>query len=156
MQDFPQKLTDERILVAKTQTTARCNVPITKIHWKNLHVMLDIGPILGHLRVLTSVDLHFKNSSLFPNACLRCEIHGTQCSNTASYCTTFVPFGSARNTVGEGREKVRLTFQRFSSPIVQFICSLFVVTTFLRTNFRFPSPTVGVREVLFRECRCTH
>lgn len=139
-----------------TQTTGHTHAPITKIHWKNLHVMLDIDPILGHLRVLTSVDLHFKNSSLFPNACLRCELHGTQRSNTASYCTAYVPFGSARHTVGEGREKVRLTFQRLASPIVQFICSLFVVTTLLRTNFRFPSPTVGVREVLFRECTCTH
>ena len=156
MQDFPQNLSDLRFYCGKTTTTARCNAPITKIHWKNLHVMLDIDPKLGHLRVLTSVDLHFKNSSLFPNACLRCEIHGTQRSSTASYCTAYVPFGSARHTVGEGREKVRLTFQRFASPIVQLICSLFVVTTFLRTSFRFPSPTVGVWEVFFRECTCTH
>ena len=143
-------------IVVLTQTTRHANAPITKIHWKNLHVMLDIDPKLGHLRVLTSVDLHFKSGSLFPNACSRSEIHGTQRSNTASYCTTYVPFGSARHTVGEGREKVRLTIQRFSSPIVQFICSLFVVTTFLRTSFRFPSPTVGVREVLFRKCICTY
>ena len=156
MQDFPQKLTDERFLVPKTQITARCNAPITKIHWKNLHVILDIDLKLGHLRVLTSVDLHLKSGSLFPNACSRSEIHGTQRSNTASYCTTFVPFGSAKYTVGEGREKVRLTFQRFASPIVQFICSLFVVTTFLRFSFRFPSPTVGDWEVFFRECTCTY
>jgi hypothetical protein len=132
------------------------HTPITKIHCKNHDVMLDIDQKIGHLRALTSVDFRFKSSSLFPNACSRGEIHGTQRSNTASYCTAYVPFGSARQTVGEGREKVRLTFQGFASPIVQLFCSLFVVTTFFRTNFRFPSPTVGVREVLFRECICAH
>ena len=149
MQDFPQKWTDERFLVPKTQITARCNAPITKIHWKNLNVILDIRPLLGHLRVLTSVDLCLKSSSLFPNACSRSKLSRIQRSNTDASCTASVPFGSAKQTVGEGREKERLTLQRIASPIVHFFCSLFVATTYVLISF--PTPTVGVREFYSRE-----
>ena len=108
-------------------------VPITKIHQKNLNVILDKHPVLGHLRVLTSVDLHLKSSSLFPNACPRSELSRIQRSNTDSYYTTFVPFGSVKLTVGEGREKERLTLQRTASPIANFLFT--VCPNSLRTNF---------------------
>jgi len=117
-----------RIMPIKQETS---QVPITKIHWKNLNVILDRYLKIGHLRVLSSIDLCSMGSSLFPNARSRCEIRRSQCSNTAWYCIAFVPFGRVIQSVGEGREKVRRTFQRFASPIVQCICSLFVVTTFV-------------------------
>jgi len=107
--------------------------PITKIHWKNMNEILDMSPKLGHLRVLTSIKVRFESSSLFPNACSKSELHGTQRSNTDAYCTAPVPFGSAPQTVGEGREKERLTLQRIASPIVHFFCSLFVATTYVLT-----------------------
>jgi hypothetical protein len=114
------------------------------------------GAIRCGIRTLSSVYFTPRTCIGEQRAALEAKVDRSQRSNTASYCTAYVPFGSARQTVGEGREKVRLTFQRFASPIVQLFCSLFVVTTFFRTNFRFPSPTDGVREVLFRECMCAH
>ena len=125
-------------------------VPITKIHQKKLHVMLDIDPKIGHLRVLTSVDLCFESSSLFPNARSCNESRRIQRSTIDLYCTASVPFGSAQQTVGEGREKERLTLQRIASPIALHFCSLFVCTTYV-PNFCFPRQPLVFGNSIFRE-----
>ncbi len=94
-------------------------VPITFFHLKKWNVLLDNHSILGQIRVLTSVNwtsYGVKCSPTITNTLLWISL---QCSNTAKCCTALVPFGTASQSVGEGREKDRQIFQR--NPLSFFI-----------------------------------
>jgi hypothetical protein len=106
----------------------RKKVPITIFHCKNINEMLDMGPKIGKIIVLTSEYTQKIGNRMFPDVAYSSKFPRIQRLETDLFCPAYVPLAMQNEQRKKnGREKDRLTF-KFFCLLVLIPTSIFIVS----------------------------